>query len=53
MIYENDLNKIIRFKHVIAHQKRPHETSPYYFDWFGNYTADNLAKHAIKMNKFE
>ena len=53
MIYGNDLNKIIRFEYVKAHQKRPNENSPNYFDWFGNFTADNLAKHAITMNKFE
>jgi ribonuclease HI len=53
MIYGNDLNKTVQFEHVRAHQKRPPLNSPQYFEWFGNNTADNLAKHAITMQNFK
>ena len=53
MIYGNDLNKTIRFEHVRTHQKRPPLNSPQYFEWFGNNTADNLAKHAITIQNFK
>ena len=51
MVYGNQFKKSIKFQHVRAHQKKPSMDSPLFFEWFGNNTADKLAKHALIKSK--
>ncbi len=47
-LYYLSLNLNVKFNHVKAHTKSPSKDSLEYFNWYGNYMADQLAVLATK-----